>query len=79
MAETLGEKLDRVQDAIAAIESGRAKQYMIEGRQMTYIDLPALYRREESLLKKIGLYGRDYIEGASSASTPRRVRVVFGE
>ena len=77
MAETLGEKLARVQEAISAIESGRAKQYMIEGRQMTYIDLPILYAREESLIRKIGALGANYIEGSGGGTAKRRVGVVF--
>jgi len=78
MADTLGTQIDRVQNAIAAIESGRSSSYEIEGRKLTYIDLPTLYKREQALLHKISLYGRNYVEGQNASGLPRRARVEFG-
>lgn len=52
MAETLQEQLERVQSAIAAIESG-AQEYSIGGRRVRKADLPVLYEREKDLLTRI--------------------------
>ena len=52
MAETLETQLDRVQAAIAAIESG-AQSYQIANRRITKADLATLYARESSLKSQI--------------------------
>lgn len=52
MAQTYSEQLDRVQDAIAAIESGAQSASITTGtftRSWTKADLAALYKREEWL------------------------------
>jgi len=78
MARTLGKQLDDVQTAIEAIETGRSQSYEIEGRKMTYIDLPTLYKREEYLIRKIERYGRSFVEGQDREPLCRRVEIVFG-
>jgi len=78
LAKTLGQQLDRVQEAIDKLESGTAQSYEIEGRKMTYLDLPALYKREEYLLKQIENYGRDYTPGQNTKPVRRNIIVSFG-
>ncbi len=50
--ETLETQLERVQEAIAAIESG-AQSYQISNRRITHADLATLYAREASLKSQI--------------------------
>ena len=50
--ETLEIQLERVQSAIAAIESG-AQPYQIANRRLTKADLATLYARETSLKAQI--------------------------
>lgn len=50
--ETLEIQLDRVQKAIAVIESG-AQSYTIGNRSLTKADLKTLYNREEQLKNAI--------------------------
>lgn len=50
--ETLETQLDRVQTAIAAIETG-AQEYQIDNRRLTRADLATLYKREASLKNAI--------------------------
>lgn len=52
MLETLETQLERVQAAIAAIETG-AQEYQIENRRLTRADLSTLYAREASLKNAI--------------------------
>lgn len=52
MADTLAQKLARVQAAIAAIESG-AQSISVEGRSYTRGNLETYYKREEQLELKI--------------------------
>lgn len=47
-------QLERVQAAIAAIESG-AQSYAVEGRQFTKADLRTLYEREKYLRAMVEL------------------------
>ena len=77
MAETLGTKLDRVQTAIAKLESGAVSSYEIEGRKVTYSDLGVLYKREKDLIIQIEAHGRDYIPGGNSKPIRRVARVSF--
>lgn len=77
MAKTLGQRLDQVQDAIDKLESGTAQSYEMDGRKMTYLDLTALYKREDYLIKQIELYGRDYIPGQNSKPVRRTALVSF--
>lgn len=79
MAKSLSEQLESVQSAIDAIESGKTQSYELEGRKLTYVDLPVLYKREESLLNKIERYGGSFVPGQNSKPIARRVRVVFTE
>ncbi len=53
MAESYETQLDRVQTAIAAIESGTVSAYTVGGQSFTKHDLEVLYRREERLLRKV--------------------------
>jgi hypothetical protein len=53
MADSFAAQLDRVQAAIAAIETGKVQSYSIGNQSFTKLDLPALYVREERLLRKL--------------------------
>lgn len=64
IAETLEVQLTRVQEAIAAIESG-AQAVMSEGESMTRPSLDVLYKREERILNKIA---REAAGGPSSVA-----------
>ena len=75
--ESLGEKLSRVQKAIAKLESGSVVSYEIEGRKITYQNIQFLYKREENLIKQIENYGRDYIPGGNSKPIRRTALVSF--
>ncbi|WP_314904997.1 hypothetical protein [Selenomonas artemidis] len=50
--ETLETQLERVQSAIAAIETG-AQEYQIDNRRLTKADLATLYKREAALKSAI--------------------------
>ena len=50
--ETVTQQLERVQAAIAAIESG-AQEYTIGSRKVTKGDLKTLYDREASLKRQL--------------------------
>lgn len=50
--ETLETQLTRVQEAIAAIESG-AQEYQIANRRLTKANLATLYARENTLKAEI--------------------------
>ena len=52
MAEALETQLERVQAAIAAIETG-AQSYQINNRKVTKGDVATLYARETSLKSQI--------------------------
>jgi hypothetical protein len=52
MAEKLEVQLERVQAAIAAIESG-AQEYRIGGRSLRRADLVVLYQRERDLKQQM--------------------------
>lgn len=54
--ETLETQLERVQAAIAAIESG-AQEYQIDNRRLTRASLSTLYTREAAL--KAAIASRD--------------------
>ncbi len=53
MAESYAVQLDRVQTAIASIESGTVSTYTIGTQSFTKHDLQILYDREERLLSKV--------------------------
>ncbi len=67
-----------MQAAIDKLESGAAQSYEIEGRKMTYLDLPELYKREAYLIGRIEAQGRDYVPGQNAKPAPRRAIVSFG-
>ena len=50
--ETLGTQLERVQEAIRAIEEG-AQEYQLDNRRVTRANLATLYKREASLKREI--------------------------
>ena len=52
MAEKVEQQLERVQAAIAAIESG-AQEYRIGGRLLRRADLVVLYQRERDLKQQL--------------------------
>jgi len=53
MADTTQAQLDRLQALIAQIEDGAVAAYTDGGIQYTRLNLPALYQREEQLLKRL--------------------------
>jgi hypothetical protein len=58
MSETYAQQLDRVQAAIAALESGKLKRYSVGGQEFEYQDLPTLYARERRLLNLVNHSGQ---------------------
>lgn len=52
MAESTATQLERVQNAIAAIEGG-AQSFTVLGRQYTRGELSTLYAREKDLLARL--------------------------
>jgi len=58
--DTLETQLERVQMAIAAIESG-AQEYQIDNRRISRADLALLYTRESSLRAAIARQNGDNI------------------
>jgi FixJ family two-component response regulator len=64
VAQTLGEQLDAVQDAIT--KTLTAQSYQKGDNQISRAALSKLEAREEKLLAKIQAYGRNYIEGQNS-------------
>lgn len=51
---TTAEQLERVQQAIAALESGKMASYSVPGGpSVTYANLDVLYRREKDLLSRL--------------------------
>lgn len=69
MAETCEQQMDRVQEAIAAIEAGTATRYTIGNHSLTKHNPQTLYNREERLLCRI----------ANSGDTGTRVAQVSGD
>lgn len=57
MAESYAVQLDRVQAAIASIESGN-QSYTILGRSFTKADLQTLYDREQRLIGQVARAAR---------------------
>lgn len=57
MAESYSTQLDRVQTAIAAVESG-AQAYDVAGRSLTRADLSTLYKRETYLRGRVAREAR---------------------
>lgn len=76
MAKTLGQQLDAVQAAITLAESGQ--EYKIADRELKRIPFSLLQKREETLITKINLYGRDYIEGQNTTPMKMTANVQFG-
>lgn len=52
-APTVQEQLDAVQTAIHALVQKKVKAYSLEGRSLTYLDLPWLEQREATLLARL--------------------------
>lgn len=75
MAQTLGQKLDAVQTAISAVETSQS--YEMDGRKLTRADLSILYKREDSLISKIEIYGRNYSPGQNTTPMKTRANVQF--
>jgi len=75
LAQTLGQQLDAVQTAITAVESSQS--YKFDGRELTRADLSTLYKREESLISKIEIFGRNYSPGQNSTPMKTRAHVQF--
>lgn len=75
MAKTYGEQLDAVQTAITAVETSQS--YEMDGRKLTRADLETLYRREDSLISKIEIHGRDYTPGQNTSPLKMRAHVQF--
>jgi len=75
LAKTYGEQLDAVQTAITAVETSQS--YEMDGRKLTRADLETLYRREESLISKIEIHGRNYCPGQNTSPMKTRAHVQF--
>lgn len=75
MAKTLGQQLDAVQTAITLAESGQ--EYKIADRELKRIPFSLLQKREETLITKINMYGRDYIEGQNTTPMKMTANVKF--
>ena len=58
--DTLEVQLERVQSAIAAIETG-AQEYQIDNRRLTKADLATLYKREAALKSAIRTANGEHI------------------
>lgn len=52
-APSLQDQLDAVQTAIHALVQNKVKAYTLEGRSLTYLDLPWLEAREAKLLARL--------------------------
>lgn len=75
MAKTYGQQLDAVQAAIEAVESSQS--YELDGRKLTRADLSTLYKREDSLIAKIEIHGRNYAPGQNTTPMKTRAHVQF--
>lgn len=75
MAQTLGQQLDAVQTAITAVQTSQS--YEMDGRKLTRADLETLYRREDSLISKIEIHGRNYTPGQNTSPLKTRANVQF--
>lgn len=67
MAKTLGQQLDDVQNAISKVLS--AQSYQTGDKEVSRAALFRLEEREEKLLSKISIYGRNYTEGQNTEPT----------
>ncbi len=76
MAQTLGEQLDEVQEAISRALKGQSVE--IGDRRVEMPNLLRLQNLRKELLVEIAKYGRDYVPGASTKPLPRKARIVFG-
>lgn len=75
MAQTLGQQLEALQTAISAVETSQS--YEIDGRKLTRADLATLYKREDALISKIDIFGRNYIPGQNTSPMKMRAHVRF--
>lgn len=75
MAQTLGQQLDDVQSAIKAVLGSQSYKY--DGRELTRADLNTLYSREDSLISKIEIHGRNYTPGQNTSPLKTRAHVQF--
>lgn len=75
LAKTYGQQLDAVQTAIEAVETSQS--YELDGRKLTRADLSTLYRREDDLISKIEIHGRNYIPGQNTSPMKMRAHVQF--
>jgi len=75
LAKTYGQQLDAVQTAIEAVETSQS--YEFEGRKLTRADLQTLYSREDSLISKIEIHGRNYTPGQNTSPLKMRANVQF--
>ncbi|MEW5927800.1 MAG: hypothetical protein AB1941_09960 [Gemmatimonadota bacterium] len=63
MPQTLEEQLERVQAAIAEVETGGQERAFANGRSRTQADIRALYKRETELKTAIARRNRRRDEG----------------
>ena len=75
MAQTLGQQLDEVQASIT--KTLTSQSYQNGDKQNSRAALFRLENREETLLAKIELYGRDYIPGQNTRPTSMQASVQF--
>jgi len=71
---TLQDRLISVREAIEKAQ--KAQSYKINDREAIRANLETLYKREKELLRKIAIYGPDYIEGTKK--TKRKAFMMVG-
>ena len=76
MAQTLGEQLTEVQNAIS--KTLQSISYQQGDKQLERERLSSLEKREEKLIQKINQYGSSYIEGQNTKTKKAVYGVSFG-
>ena len=78
--ETLGEQFDRISKILKKKQDLDTSQYSIVNRSKHSIDIEYYEKKVQSLLEKISLHGRNYIEGTNTSpiKVNRKARIVTG-
>ena len=75
--KSLGEKLTDIQNAIEYIENGKVGEYRTGLSYVIRLPLSVLYKREETLIKKIDMFGSSYIEGNNAKANKTYNHISF--
>lgn len=75
MAKTLGQQLDDVQTAIELALQGQ--EYKIADRELKRTPFSLLQKREDDLIAKIEMHGRNFIPGQNTTAMRMNVPVTF--